>query len=104
MEIENDDLIKKNNGNDNNYDEENVYYDDYDGDNMNEDKMEKDYNWREVIILLMIDSQCFDSHQTFHILIADNTDLAALSIVDESRLIDFFEKSLFWYLFLKYCK
>ena len=47
MEIENDDLIKKNNGNDNNYDEENVYYDDYDGDNMNEDKMEKDYNWRE---------------------------------------------------------
>ena len=47
MEIENDDLIKKNNGNDNNYDEENVYYDDDDGDNMNEDKMEKDYNWRK---------------------------------------------------------
>ena len=47
MEIENDNLIKKNNGNDNNYDEENVYYDDDDGNNMNEDKMEKDYNWRE---------------------------------------------------------
>jgi hypothetical protein len=46
---------------------------------------------------------CLGSHQSFHILIADDTDLVeALFIVDESNSINFYKKPLFLYLFLMF--